>query len=151
MAFVADSVTLADLGDALQQAGISTLASQMTNVNTRCHAKAYSYIVERLLRRGYTAAQVAAWDSAHAGPVERDMTIFFALSLAFVNTQVSPEMLKAYDRREDLETLAITTSGDFVYPLGSAGLCGSGTLSTGGDLFVWPDPDDPMLGEVTQW
>lgn len=151
MAFVTDAVTLQDLSDAFSLAGVSSFASQMPNINLRCHALAYSCIVTAFTKRGYTAAQIAAWDVALAGPVERDLTTFFAFSLAFIRTEVRAETLKVYDRREDLKVMPIITNGAFVDPAGTRGVVTQGVMQSGDDIFVWPDPADPLLGEVTRW
>lgn len=156
--FTTDAVTKQDLADALQLANITSLASQLTNVNTRCHARAYAEIVNRLTARGFTRTQIDAWDSDLAGPIERDLTVFFALSLAWVNTQVDPKFVTQFDRRDELsgnsqrqiKPVPVITGGALIEPTYRYGNVSAGTVSTDADLFVM-DPDDSRLGETTRW
>ncbi len=122
----------------------------MPTINTRSHARAYADLVNAFLMRGFSVAQINAWDAAYAGPLEKDMTLFLALSLAWVRAQVSPEFLKQFDRREDIKNMPVITAGLFVKPEGPVGIPQAGPPFTADDLFV-ADPDDPRRGVVTDW
>lgn len=148
--FLTDAETLIDLAATLQQAGVTTLASQLPTINTRSHARGVADLVNALLLRGYSVAQITAWDAAYAAPLERDMSLFNALSLAWVRTQVGTDFIKVFDRREDLKTMPVITGGLFVKPDGPVGIPGAGAYQTSGDMFV-EDDLDPRRGIETRW
>lgn len=152
--FTTDSVTLQALSDALQQAGVSTLAGQLPSINTRYHVRAYGDIVTRLAQRGYTLAQITSWD--RSAEFETDLTVFYALSMAFVNTTVDLKFLAQFDRRQelsggpDMPAVGLTINGVFQDPLGTAGQPQVGKEDTSRDVFSWPDPgDSDELGKAT--
>ena len=149
MAFTTDSVCLQDLADALQLAGTSSLASQLTNLSSRCHAWAYNYIVQALANRGYLLSQITSCD--WGADVERDLTLWKTLSVQFVKTTISKESMDAMDQREMLKTMPVVISGVFTDPQGTRGIVSTGDYDTTNDLFVPFDPDDSRLGQPTRF
>jgi hypothetical protein len=154
--FVADSVTLQDVADTLQQAGVSILAAFWTNVNLRSHAWAYRLIVTALTQRGYTLAQVTASDQG--SDLERDLTLWKNLCAGAAGQNLAKEFIDTFDRRAELtgdkvkgiKPVVLTVSGAVVEPAGTSGLVTTGAFDTTTDLFA-EDPDDTRRGEVTRF
>lgn len=149
MAFLSDAQTLVSLEDTLKKPA-GTLQSYWSRINTESHAWAYAHVVNVLLGKGFTIAQIADWDSgAH---YERDLTLWRALTRGGGLEGYDDKFVKTFDRREELKALvALEIDGVFTAPAGTAGQVSTGPLDTTTDVFVWPDPDDPNLGSVTRW
>lgn len=147
------------ISDTLQQAGVSNLPPQWSSIAQQNQARAYNMIVSVLSGRGFTAAQIAAWD--RGTEFELDMAIFFSLqrggSLA---TSLDDKFLKTFDRRDELKEVIYTTGGSVADPQGTAGLPNVGDMDTSEDIFVLPPSDSgqpyddfpgPGRGELTRF
>ncbi len=151
--FLTDANILQSVADLLKQpvanlpAQLGTLASP-GNVITEAHAAAYNEVVGRLLRRGFTLAQITAWDQGIF--YERMISLYFVLINTAGTLGYDDRWVKQYDRRADLDTVLVSSANVVEDPAGTAGTVGVGTMDTRNDLVV-VDPDDRHIGRVTRF
>jgi hypothetical protein len=98
---------------------------------------AYADIVRAFAARGYSRAQIDAWEDAAA--YQADQALFWALVRGGATKDYDSRLLKELDRREDLKTVGITTGGVLVAPALSA--TGAGAMDTTADLFSLGDDE----------
>ncbi len=151
--FLTDANILQSVADLLKQpvanlpTQLGTLASP-GNVITEAHAAAYNEVVGRLLRRGFTLAQITAWDQGIF--YERMISLYFVLINTAGTMGYDDRWVKQYDRRADLDTVLVSSANVVEDPAGTAGTVGVGTMDTRADLIV-VDPDDRHIGRVTRF
>lgn len=145
--FNSPAAVLQAISDTLQQSGSANLPSQWPNIAATCQSLSYGYIVRALTKRGYTLAQILAWD--FGADYELNIAIFFALQRGGTLANVSGAFLATFDLRKDLDEVVLTIGGAVQDPLGTAGLPSSGDVDTSLDIFVLPpsaaadgSPDD---------
>jgi hypothetical protein len=133
----------------------ASLPSYYTTATTglvpRGHTAGYQTVVGALLERGFTKAQVDAWD--RLAEFEGDLSLWYILSDAGSYRQVAQKTLDRLDRRKELESVVLFVASVPVKPQdvsGATDLPSSGPLDTSRDLFVM-DPDDRRLGETTRF
>jgi hypothetical protein len=149
--FVSDTVILTDLAADLKQPDLPTLlgkAPWWSAAVSLPHLQAYNHIVARLAARGYTPAQIAAWDR---GPeFERVLGVYWALVENGILSEVGLKCIEKYERYfKDLESVTLTAGGGVVQdPLGMVGQAAVGPRNTSDDLIVL-DPCDPRIGLPT--
>jgi len=145
--FVADSVVQARVAAALKRSG--GVADVTGNVAwpviiTAANTAAYNEIVTRLTARGFSAAQIAAWDRG----VEYETKIALYWSL------LEGGALDGYDDRslremkawiKELDTVQVLNAGAWQKPgnIPGPGTVGTGRMDTG--------LDDPRVGRVESW
>lgn len=101
------STMLTQVATVLQEAAADLDALWTTRV-TDALARANREILNILVgERGYTAAQVAAWDSLD--DCVRQLTLFFVFSEAPGQAGLSWEQIKSWDCRNDLRKNAVLT------------------------------------------
>jgi hypothetical protein len=110
---------------------------------------AYQEIVSRLLARGFTPTQINSWD--RGAEYERALTLWWALQRGAGLEGYDDKFLKMFDRRAELNTVFVSVGGGWQPPADTPGTVGTGALSTGRDMFVPIDPDDPRIGEPARW
>lgn len=97
------------------------------------HSRAYNEIVMRLVQRGYTQAQVDAWD--RGAEFEQDLAVFWALSQgAGLQADADLKGVERLDRRAELDTVSVLNAGVLISP-GSAGRIGFGTHDDTNSIF----------------
>lgn len=107
------------VADMLQLAGTQAMQPYILDLCFSGQAWAYSQITSRLGARGWTLAQILAWD---LGPtVELELACFRVLSRAAALLNVPDKLLVSLDWREELKTVELTTGGVYQNPLGTAG------------------------------
>lgn len=140
MAFLTDNQCLQSVADLLKVA-LASLPSYWTNVVSEAHTSAYQEIVGRLLRRGYTKAQIDQWD--RGAEFERSLTLFWSAVNGGGLANYDDKFIARFDRRKELDEVLLSIGGVYVYPNQSTpGTIGTGGPNTTRDIFVWPDPDD---------
>jgi hypothetical protein len=72
----------------------ATLPTRWTEIAQTCNVRAYNDIVTILSQRGYTLAQVLAWD--RGAEFERDLADFFVLSQAVADGSAAVERRPAH-------------------------------------------------------
>lgn len=130
-----------------------TLAEHWQTIVVRAHTSGYWDIVNALLKRGYSKAQIDQWDRGEE--FEKDLACFWSLARAAGQNPdaFNGEYLaqgKLLDRRPELAEVVFTIGGVLVHPDGTYGQVTTGPFDTGEDSFV-PDLDDPRRGEVTRF
>lgn len=143
------------VSDLLKNASVADLPAWWTTIITNAQLRAYNEIFAALSGRGFTAAQIAAWDR---GPeFEGNMTCYYALMAGGAAESIDEKALASLDRSKELTgdpqhpAVQITNGGVYQYPQGNPGTVGTGRMSPGGSIFSWPDPSDPRLGRPTRW
>ncbi len=153
--FLSDAAIVQAVADLLSQpvanlpAKLGTLASP-GNAVVEAHAAAYNEVLGRLLNRGFTLAQITAWDQ---GPFyERMISLYFVMIDVAGTLGYDDRWVKQYDRRADLATVLVAAAGVFSTPAApaGAGTVGVGTMDTSSDLIV-ADPNALQRGRVTRW
>jgi hypothetical protein len=111
----------------------------------------YQDILGALLNRGFSKAQVDAWD--RRVEFNFSQSLYWALVNGGAAADVAqPDALKALDRREELKTVLVFVSGVWVQPpAGNPGLVTTAGPNLSGGVFGWPDPSDGDLGTPTHW
>ena len=149
--FLTDPEMMEHLKGVLHQVSTDKTPDYWTNLARWANRNAYRTILDILLGRGYTKAQILAWPS---GPdYQRDLGVFWSVVKGgCVNTgDFDSTLLKYLDRREELAEVIITDTDDEVVDPSASSSFGSGALSTTSDIFVHPDPNSADLGEVTDF
>lgn len=122
----------------LGQAATATPASSITAVITDCVEDAYQEILTVLTGRGYTAAQIAAWD--RRAEFNRKIGVCLALMNIGVNHEIDEQRLDRVCKcREELLTVEIMVDGEIVTPSTEFAGFGHGAMDTGNDTFVFKD------------
>lgn len=152
--FLLDAQTLQDISDTLKAIGVANLPKWWNTINTRSHAWAYNQILQYLLRRGYSKAVIDTWDEG--AEYESDLTIFRALSRAGALENVSAELIKGFDRRDELKEVMVMVSGKSVPPDNPiVGQVSTGYYDHTQDIFKGAtDPSNPLNpnpDQVTEW
>lgn len=159
MAFLTDIQTLEAISDALSQSGVNNVPIQMNGINKRAHAWAEQQVVAALAGRGYTTAQIAAFDQG--ANFVYDLTVWRALAMSRALQSLGTTgtmLLSQFDRRAELATVVYTAGGVYQDPLGTVGLPSVGDNDTSNDIFVlppsgstdWPGPG-PSRGDLTEF
>ncbi len=145
--FLTDDVLTTDLAGSLKKVR-AALANYWPLFLTQCHQWAYNEIVSALLARGFTQAQIAAWD--RGADFERDLTLYRALVRGAALEDYDLKAVEMLDRRKELCGVLVANGGQWQRPKDTPGTVGSGSFDTSGDLYSL-DPDDPRRGEPTRW
>lgn len=96
----------------------------------------------RLYRRGFSAADVGAWD--RLAEVTLDIGLWRAIMLGGVYSGFDAGVIKAFDRREEMDTILVYVSDLWVKPPeGSAGM-----VATAGPLADDPDATFNAVSEI---
>lgn len=100
---------------------------------------AYNEIRAKLAGRGFTAAQIAAWDRGEE--YNRDLAICFLLRSALAGTVAEETRQTFCVRAKELEDVDITNDGEIVQPSIAGGAIGYGDMTRDDDVFstetVW--------------
>jgi hypothetical protein len=108
---------------------------------------ARTWITDAILMRGYSVAQLTAWDSLHS--FHLDLSAFAALTRGGILAPGFPvDRIDRLDRRSELSKTVILAGGEVVIPSGPFGVARTRPHSEDQDL-VRLDPNDPRIGKVT--
>lgn len=135
-------ITAAALEDAvlvrLGKAATETPRSSLTAIVTDCVDEAYQEILTALASRGYTAAQIAAWD--RGAEYNRKIGVCLFLTYDGVNHEVDEQRLDRVCKcREELLTIPIMVDGEIVEPESSSAAIGHGVVDTATDTFIFDE------------
>ena len=156
--FLTDVQLNAAVASTLQKASVP-LTGFWDEIITAANLSAYWEIVGQLSARGFTKAQIDAWDR---GPeFQRALGVFWALNhqaAQAATDEYSRVNLKEFDRRMELSgnpskgitAVVVTASGVFQRPETTVGQATTGPLDTTTDHFVPFDPCDPRMGTPTR-
>lgn len=108
----------------------------------------YQEILGALAARGYSKSQIDAWPRGTEFNVS--LGLFWSLTQGAGLHSYDDKFLNKLDRREELKAVVVLDdTGALMTPAG-AGRFTVGDYTTDKDIFVL-DPDDPNLGQVTDW
>lgn len=163
MGFITDATLQAYVAAALKKSvtDLTTLAngqpSYWPTLITQANLMAWGEISDRLIRRGWTIAQVNGWD--RGAEAQTAMGLYFALrdggaldgfSEVFIN-----DKLRYFDQNNPknvLDNTLVTNGTVWQVPADSPGTVGTGPLDTSEDMFVLPDKSqDPRIGQQVRW
>jgi hypothetical protein len=134
VAFISDDELLVSLAASLKTDPAQLSAAGWDSIVAESNNSAYQDIVGALSDRGYSAAQIAAWD--RRTEYERDIGLFWCLTKGAGLHGNDPTFIFKLDRRAELATVAVLIGGVIVDPDGTtSGVVGYGTLDTTGDRF----------------
>ncbi len=149
--FLTDAAVLQSVADLLK-VDVASLPAYWTNVVAEAHAAAYNEMVGRLLDRGYTLAQITAWDQGVF--YERMISLFWALTNGAGTSAFDPKFINQFDRRKDLDTVLLAVAGVYIKP-GNMDVDAPGTVGFGAedfsDCLIVPDFDDHRRGKTTRF
>lgn len=131
--FIQDSDLTIALQNTLQK---QSLDSFWGPIVTAANQFAYNTIIDRLIMRGYTAAQIGMWD--RGVEFQRSLGLFFALThpaAISAETPYSKEFVSVFDRRDELSgnsnkkipPCAVAIGGAFTEPMTKYGQVTFGT------------------------
>lgn len=150
MAAVSDAVILARLTDILKLSPAQMPSYWADTIVPRSHLSGYQTVAGTLIRRGYTLAQVDAWD--RLSEFESDMSLHFCLRDGGAYKAVDKATLEGLDRREELAEVIIFVSGVPVIPADSGNVTmqiGTGRIEdASSDTWHYGGPDDD---QNTRW
>ncbi len=112
MAFTDDD--LKGLIAAATKTTVDELPAYWDDVATRANAAAFNLIRVALLKRGFTAAQVNAWDSLD--DYRADLALWSAFTKYAVLEEYDQKSLATLDRRKELVDVDVTVGGVLVAP-----------------------------------
>jgi hypothetical protein len=147
--FISDTELTTFVGDQLKTSVSQLPAYYTSTILPRANTAAWQEIQGRLLARGFSASQIAAWD--RGAEFQADLGTFWAITHSGFYAGFDKETLKLMDRREELDKVQVFTGGVWVRPDDSQGNTNQGSPITTGNIFNWPDPYDPNIGEYTRW
>ena len=113
------------------------------------NAAGYNEIVTKLVARGYSKAQVDAWD--RGAEFEIDIALFWCLVKGAGLHGYDDKFINKLDRRAELDEVDVLIDGKLVDPAGVAGdQWGWGLQETSNERFSF-DADDANLDTPTVW
>jgi len=98
----------------------------------RANSAAYNLIRGKLLQRGFTAAQVAAWDQG--AEFNLDLACCYLMRTAAQTTE-SDLWQQKFCRKDELEDIPVMIDGEIIDPTTSTGSIGYGDMSRTDDEF----------------
>lgn len=139
MAWITDAALKTAIAAADAQSSSSALPTHLTNAAAAANTAAYNRIRSVLFNRGFTAAQIAAWDE------REDWNTRVGVVLAFWNVSKGDEDRGEPFRREyeslmeELKELALIVDGELVQPSGSGTRISTGDFDTTDDIHTTED------------
>jgi hypothetical protein len=155
--FVADSDIQVLMAAALKKATFADLPNYWTNIIQRAHQAAYNEIYMALVRRGFSPAQIAAWDS---GPeYELFLSCWWSCVFGGGFHAYDPTWIRELDRRKNqLPTVEVSNAGVW-QPPGIAPPAGPGQAYSAaqerfnfgfgplpGGCYGWDNESNPNCG-----
>lgn len=128
--WISDADLKSALADMLGKTSAS-LVGKWTDIVTAANVAAANDIAQRLLARGYSAAQIDAWD--YRAVFNRDIGLFWALVKGGGLADYSDVGINKLDRRKELDTLAVLIGGAVALPAVDAT---TGGFAVGGGDFI---------------
>jgi len=150
MPYVSDGQVLTMVADVLKVQPADLPAFWAATIVPQANERAFATIQSELLRRGFTADQVDAWD--RRVEVNRDLAIYYALRRGGAYAGYDEATVQSFDVRADLKTELLSVSGVWVKPVGDfPGLVATAGPSAYGGIFNWPTEETTGLGDTLRW
>ena len=137
MPFLADADLKAAVASLLSKAP-ADLPSLWDGIITRANADAYGDIKRRLAVRGYTIAQIDAWDDG--AEFQHSIGLFWTLSRAAGLHDYNDKFVNRLDRRAELDEVVVLTGAEVVIPGNTT------TAETMGTGRIKTQPQDVFAG-----
>jgi len=147
--FITDTELTVIVADRLKMSTNQLPPYYTSTILPRASTAAWQEIQGRLLARGFTLAQIEAWD--RGAEFQGDLGTWYAIVSSGFYAGFDKETLKLMDRREELDTVQVFTDGVWKRPDDTQGGATQGAPITTGNIFNWPDPNGPQTGEYTRW
>jgi hypothetical protein len=136
VAFLTDDNIEDALVAMLKLESAADLPDYAPEVIPKAHAAGYNEIVRRLSARGFTAAQIAAWDSGDE--FERDLSLFWCLvKMATLRANLDQTVFQALDRRAELKDVPVTNGNVALRPSGGIASVGRGDMNQSTEGQFW--------------
>lgn len=147
MSFVTDAAMQEHLKSALHLTTADKPTAYYVALASKANKNAYHTILNILIGRGYTKAQIDAWPGGAS--FQEDLGVFWAMVKggAANPSEYDATLLKLLDRRAELAEVTITDAAWEEVDTGGSSFT-TGAYDTDDDIFVHPDKDDPNLGEI---
>lgn len=113
MPYLTDAALESKAHDRLGLAASEDLPDRYASVVTDANTAAYQDIRRALLRRGFTQAQIDAWDDRVE--FNRDIGLYWIFA-GQPNQSADDTWIEKLNRREELETVAVMIDGEVVEP-----------------------------------
>lgn len=133
MPYVSDATVKSYFAAYLGESAAANLMTRFDTLIPFANADAYNHIVSALADRGFSAAEIAAWDR---GPeFNRDLACCLLLRNPIAG-EASDLWQQKFCRQEELETVPVTVGGEVVTPSSSTGGVGYGDMERSDDVFT---------------
>lgn len=142
MPYITDSVLRDAVAGALGLASASDLPLHWTvRLISSANTRAYNKLREVLIGRGFTAAQVAAWEGA-ANWNERLGVIYSFLDARKSGAEIGGNLDSELEAAlEELKTISLVIDDEVVLPTPANSRIGRGDMRTADDRFTLSAPD----------
>ena len=118
---------------------LSALEAYWTNLATECNRSGYLDVRGALLKRGFLAAQVDAWD--RGAEFQRDIGLYWAFVRGVGLHNYDQSFIDKLDRRKELETVMVEIDGGATQlPSGTPAQIGGGVMTTIYDTWTRDTP-----------
>lgn len=135
MAYVTDDDVKETLAAMLKRAAVASTEDYWLGLVPQCNVAGYNEVRGALLNRGFTLAQIDAWDRREE--FNRDLALWWVgVKGEAYFSDAEKQMLAKLDRRQELETVAVVADGALQSPDSTSGGYGYGTLDTTDDTFT---------------
>jgi hypothetical protein len=132
MAFVTDADIKQYFADHTAQSAYGNLEPRYDRLITRANTAAYNLILTTLGSRGYTAAQIAAWDQG----AEFNLDLACCYLLPSVKGGDDDGIWRErFCRKDELAEIAVLVSGEVVDPASSQAAVSYGDMSRSDDAY----------------
>ncbi len=136
MSFITDAQLLQAVSDRLHQSGPGALPAWWSNVVTEANAGAYQTILGALLERGFSLAQVSAWD--RGAEFQKAQGLWLAFSNGGCLDAIDLKELAMLNREKELCSVQVFAAGVWQRPQDpqGQGTVGSGPQDEPSDVFT---------------
>lgn len=134
--FITPTQLLSAVASRLKVAGPGSLPDFWTDIVDQATNGSYQEIVGALLARGFSPAQIAAWD--RGAEFQLSHGTYLALLNGGALEALDPRMLALLDKTAALKDVQVFTGGVWVNPQGASGpgLVGTGSADLSGGPFA---------------
>jgi hypothetical protein len=153
--FITDSQLLDLIAAALKvgggQAALVATAPYWSTLASEANTAAYNEIVARLTARGFTPAQIAAWD--RGAEFQKNIGLYWALVKGGALDGFDDRFIRALNQYvADVRDVLVTNGGVWQVTGDTPGTVSTGAFTGSNDLFGTPiDRDDPRLGDTVRF
>ncbi len=133
--YTTDDVIAGDVAAALG-IDVADLPAKYQGQIPRTHVASYQEIFGQLLARGFTPAQITAWDRGEE--FERSIALYFVFSTPQAAGVFDKEAMSVWDRRKELCSVIVSAGTVWSTPSDTPGNVGIGQVTQTGDCNTAP-------------